>query len=87
MHSWCINCIVMGTCQYRTALRPSGPDPVNGPTPCSALQDLASSRSLDDVCVAHTAYTHTLLRRCFRCGGQGLGPGLPWHVPAAPACS
>ncbi|KXZ51469.1 hypothetical protein GPECTOR_12g432 [Gonium pectorale] len=29
-------------------------------------QDLAAARSLDDVCAAHTAYTATLLRRCFR---------------------
>ncbi|GFR45568.1 hypothetical protein Agub_g6962, partial [Astrephomene gubernaculifera] len=33
-------------------------------------QALAASRSLDDVCAAHTAYTVTLLRRCFRYSGE-----------------
>ncbi|GLC37234.1 hypothetical protein PLESTM_000559100 [Pleodorina starrii] len=34
------------------------------------MQGLASSRNLDDVCEAHTAYTVTLLRRCFRYSGE-----------------
>ncbi|GLI59184.1 hypothetical protein VaNZ11_001016 [Volvox africanus] len=34
------------------------------------MMDLNASRNLDDVCEAHTAYTVTLLRRCFRYSGE-----------------
>ncbi|EFJ40308.1 hypothetical protein VOLCADRAFT_108227 [Volvox carteri f. nagariensis] len=34
------------------------------------MTDLNAARNLDDVCEAHTAYTVTLLRRCFRYAGE-----------------